>query len=211
MRLRRLFTVIFLCIFIGDICVAETPSVKKSPEKALAKKKSPEKVSVKKKQKKVSVKKKSPEKASAKKKIQKKIPVKKTPVKKSPQEVLTGSTQDKVIRIYAGPMNADSDGLERFEVAYGHVPRSPFGKSVMWVVNNIAKLEGWSLTGYSKFGLDEDFRPWRLHFGIINGELDTGLAYSILDEMRPPHERYDAYHQGRAPGIVIGIVFSKSF
>lgn len=95
--------------------------------------------------------------------------------------------------------------------AYG--PHVRLGKAAEWVVNHSVRTNGWSFSGWSKTGLDEDFRPWRLHIGIISGELDVNTAYDLAEKSRwtPRYKLLEEWEHKRTNELVFGIVFTKRF
>jgi len=92
-------------------------------------------------------------------------------------------------------------------------PHVRMGKAAEWGINNTAKANGWSFTGWSKTGLDEDFRPWRFHIGVISGELDANKAYDLSAQHRriPRYELLEEWERERTNAVVFGIVFIKRF
>ena len=92
-------------------------------------------------------------------------------------------------------------------------PHIALGKAAVWMINNTVKHNGWSFTGWSKTGLDENFHPWRLHVGIISGELDVNIAYDLADKSRctPSYRLLEEWEQQRTNSLVFGIVFTKRF
>ena len=87
------------------------------------------------------------------------------------------------------------------------------GKAAEWFINHSVKVNGWSFTGWSKTGLDEDFRPWRLHVGLIGGELDVNTATDLAEQPtpRPQWQVLEDWERRRTQGVAVGIVFTRSF
>lgn len=87
------------------------------------------------------------------------------------------------------------------------------GRAGEWFINNTVKHNGWSFTGWTKTGLDEEFRPWRLHIGIINGELDVNTAADLADRTycTPGYELLEEWEHQRHNDAVVGIVFTRRF
>lgn len=97
--------------------------------------------------------------------------------------------------------------IEMPEYLYPSGPHMVLGNMLLWVANNSNKMEGWSLTGYSKVNLDSEYRLSRWKFGIIGGELEA---------MRPIHDKnlrhlYENDDLGMQYGAAIGIHFYKEF
>ena len=92
-------------------------------------------------------------------------------------------------------------------------PHITLGKAAEWLINNSVKANGWSFTGWSKTGLDENYKPWRLHIGIISGELDVNVAYDLSDKENrtPSYALMEEWEHRRSNEVVFGIVFTKSF
>jgi hypothetical protein len=121
------------------------------------------------------------------------------------------------MRFEAGPMVIGEEVVGEFEIQVP-VPRAEgphvtLGKAAEWVINNTVKHNGWSFTGWSKTGLDEDFRPWRLHIGIISGELDASLADNLTEKSHctPSYQLLEEWEQRRQNDFAVGIVFTKRF
>jgi len=127
------------------------------------------------------------------------------------------STSVKDLKFEAGPMVIGDREVDPTEilvsVAPAEGPHVQLGKAAEWVINNSIKANGWSFSGWSKTGLDEDFRPWRLHIGIISGELDVGLADRLADRSNhmSGYELWQEWNQRRQNGIGFGVVFTKHF
>jgi len=74
------------------------------------------------------------------------------------------------------------------EVKIPHGAKPAWGRAIEWTVNNIDKARGWSLTGFSKAGLSEDFNPWYLKIGFIGGRLAFARETDYVE-----NERYRYY------------------
>jgi hypothetical protein len=116
----------------------------------------------------------------------------------------------------AGPMNSeDVNPYDVQPVAPKNIdgPHIRAGKAAKWIIDNTVKLNGWSFTGWSKTGIDEEFHPWRLHVGIISGEIDANIADSMA-ENRTPRARWEEleeWQRRRTNCVAFGLVFTKRF
>lgn len=75
------------------------------------------------------------------------------------------------------------DELDRFSEMHSRKGPMPqiIGEPIKWVVRNMDKWRGWSLTGYSWGGLTKDFKPWRFKLGIVNGEWEAERQQYITE------------------------------
>jgi len=74
--------------------------------------------------------------------------------------------------------------LEDFEPPKEVKHDTPVTKSIDWLVNNVNKPDGWSLTGYSMLRLTEDYNPFRIKLGIIDGEMLGSIADNMTEDNR---------------------------
>ena len=84
------------------------------------------------------------------------------------------------------------------------------GNATKWVINNMNKPDGWSLTGYADLKIkDSSYNRWK--FGIINGELDWSLYQELEDRRLPRHELLEEWNMRRNRDAVFGFVFTREF
>lgn len=92
-------------------------------------------------------------------------------------------------------------------------PHIALGRAATWVINNTVKRDGWSFTGWSKSGLDANYNPWRIHIGIVSGEMDVHTAYYLTEQEKhtPGYELLESWNRERSEGVRFGFSFSKRF
>lgn len=90
-------------------------------------------------------------------------------------------------------------------------PVPSFGeKPAEWVADNIVRVEGKQLTGWSKTGIDGDLNRWRVKVGIISGELYAPQKADI--DLHPdPMVVYADWERHLQRSPVFGIHFMKEF
>jgi len=88
-------------------------------------------------------------------------------------------------------------------------PHMIMGKSAVWVLSNLNKPDGWSITGYAKVKIDKQFRRSRWKFGIVNGELEAGR--NIYEPRLRGHWRPNWERGPNIKGVAIGFHFWKEF
>lgn len=89
-------------------------------------------------------------------------------------------------------------------------PHMIVGNAVEWCIDNADKHSGWSLTGWSKMGLNENFNPWFLKIGIISGRIEGPEQIGYVEDANwRLFEEWQQRDSGR--GIVAGIQISVLF
>lgn len=80
-------------------------------------------------------------------------------------------------------------------------------RKIEWTLNNLDNWDGWSLSGYSKFKLTENFDPYRIKIGVINPDITyTYLNRNEEEIFRSTRDIHDNHR-----GIVVGIAFTRLF
>lgn len=82
-------------------------------------------------------------------------------------------------------------------------------KIIDWTVNNTDKLNGCSLTGWSKFGLDINYNPWYLKIGIISGRMECYKKIEIIDNKK--WGCFEDWEMNHSQNVFFGICFIKEF
>jgi len=84
-----------------------------------------------------------------------------------------------------------------------------FGERMTFISDNIAKWEGWSITGYSWGGVTSDYGVWRFKVGEISGEINSARKFEY-DSDRDIRQ-FEDWEQQMEKDFIFGVSFFVEF